>query len=385
MAVVFTKDIPTNKLLFAYNNNIVEFNSNTANKIPMQAQITGLGINALIYPNPSGRFYFNFMEWIKPQINTKNFADDVQYNLVSLDQDTFTYDVADGCYLQGSVLFQIIFTDQTSESVSRSLKFIAAVENIETFKKNEIIIANSDFAILSPVNSRSDNTVYLKYWQGYPFEFSYYTNFPTDEFTLKNHTNGLDFDFISKGAITSFMLSDGRTDVTIENFIPIAFGRNTMRIEHDGDLKDNIIIVDKEESRCGIYLKWLNKFGRYNYWLFKDEHFRNRNSRYGSEINNDFQNLEDTTSPILQTDKNSQDTIKCIAEKITLEQKNVLDGISDSLKIYKFVGERFSKSSNKDWIEVNLKTSNFILSKPHTFQYKMELEIELPARYTHSI
>lgn len=385
MAIVFTKDISEANLLMAYNNNIVEFSSNTAGKVALNCNVTGFGINALIYPLPNGTFYFNLLEWISVVINTKNFADDLVTDLVDGDASTFTYDVKDGCYKDGNITFKINFTDTTNENISRGLKFIAGVENLETYKKNQMIIADSNYLVLSPVADRSNNTTLLKYWEGYPFEFSFFTNFPTDDFTLKNLTNGLDYTFTAKSKVTAMYLSDGRTDVTIEDFLPLINGMNTLRIEYDGDLQDTIINIDKKDADCGIYLKWLNKYGRYNYWLFSDRHFRTMNSRYGTELANDFKNLEDTISPTLQSQKNSQESLKLIYERLTLAERVILDGIIESPKVFMFTGERYAKANSNDWLEVTVKSTSFPLYKPNTNIYKFELEIEPPQRYSQSL
>ena len=385
MAIVFTKDISTANLLMAYNNNIIEFYSNTVGKVALNCNITGFGMNVLIYPKPDGTFFFNLMEWITAAINTKNFADDLVTDLVSGDEMTFTYNVANGCYKEGVLNIQIIFTDLSTESITRSLKFIAGVENLETYKKNEIIIADSDYLILSPVADRTNNTNFLKYWEGYPFEFSFFTNFFADDFKLKNLTNALDYTFTAKSKVTAMYLSDGRTDVTIEDFLPLVNGMNTLRIEHDDILQDQILQIYKEDATCGIYLKWLNKYGRFNYWLFSENHFRSRSSRYGSELANDFHNLPDTISPTLQSEKNSQDDLKLIYERLSLREKIVLEGIIDSPKVFMFTGVRYAKANVNDWVEVNLKTTNFQLTKPQTNIYKFELEIEPPQRYTQSL
>lgn len=380
MAIVFQKDISTTKLLMAYNNHIIIFNASDL-QAPINCEITGLGINAVIYPAPNGYFYFNLLEYIKKAINTNNFVETVVPALNGADVSTFTYDVTNGCYLNDTLTLKINLEESISVTATRNLKFLAGVENLETWKKNEILMADADYIILSPVKDRSNNKVYLKYWEGYPFEFSFYTNFPTAEFTLINTTNGLSYGFDGKGRITSLYLSDGRTDETIENFLPLVYGTNVLRISKDDVLQDPIIYLNKAEADCGIYIKWLNKYGRWNYWLFNKNHFRNRNSRYESELANDFSNLDETISPTLQTGKNTTDTLKCIYERLNAEEKLVLEGITESIKILMFTGERYSQAEPNDWIEVTLKSTSFPMVKPKTEIYNMEVEFELPTRY----
>lgn len=382
MAIVFSKDIATNKLLAAYNNNIVRFSADSG-LTALTAQITGLGIDTLLYPHPNGIFYFNFEEYITAEINTKNFADDLAYNLLGSDASTFTYDVSDGCYLEGTITFKINFTNATSETITRNLSFITAVNQLEDFKKNQILFTPNTISVLSPVINRTNNSTYLKYWEGYPFEFSFYNReYPVTPFSLKNNSNGLSYEFQSKGKVTSLFLSDGRTDVTLDNFLPLIIGNNDIHFFINGINQKINLAIEKVDSECGVYIKFLNRYGRFNYWLMSKNHFRNRSSKYLSEIENDFDNLEDTLSPTIQTGKTGDETIKCAAERLTENEKLILEGIIDSPKIYMFIGERFSKSEINDWMEVRLKTTSFPVKEPNKKLYSFYIELDLPARYT---
>jgi hypothetical protein len=385
MAIVFSKDIPTNKLLTAYNNNVVRFSSDSG-LVPFTAQITGLGIDVLLYPHPNGSFYFNFKDYITAEINTKNFADDLVYDLNSFDANTFTYDVADGCYLEGVMTFKINFTDTTFETATRNLSFIAGAEQLEDYKRNEILFQSNKIIVLSPVADRTNNTTYLKYWEGYPFEFSFYNReHPVDAFTLKNNSNGLSFDFNSKSKVTSMFLSDGRTDVTLEDFLPLVIGQNDIQFLVDNANQNINLLIDKVDSDCGVYIKFLNKYGRFNYWLLSKNFFRNRSSKYLGEIDNDFNNLEDTTSPTLQTGKAGDETLKCAAEKLNENEKLLFEGLIDSPKIYYFTGERYAKSDLTDWMEVRLKTNSFPVKSPNKRLYSYFIEFDLPARHTQTL
>lgn len=382
MAIDFIKNISSDKLLMAYNNNIVEFKSDNTIKTQLKANIFVFGFNVELYPGPQNTFWFNFYETISAAINTNNFQDNVVTDINGADPDSIIYDAKDGCFLSGTITFKITFTDNTFETTTKDLKFIAGVEQLDTFKKNEIIISENDYLILSPLKSETNNTNFLVYWAGYPFEFSYFTNYPADQFTLKNEKTNVSSDFTSKSNVNAIALSDGSTDFSIEDFIPMVLGLNKLLIIRDSVLQDNVIEIEKREGNCGVYLKWLNKYGRYNYWLFSNKTKTNRSSKYGPELDNDFNNLEDTIAPLVQTGKTSQDTIKVYTDNLYREHKELLNGILESPKIYLFTGVPFSKANANDWIEVNLKTtSNEVSNFYNTVKFKMELDIELPTRY----
>lgn len=371
--------------IMAYNNHVIKFKSDLEDSPALNCHITGLGINAVLYPLPSGEFFFNFKEYIMAVINTKNFEDDLVTDLTSNDADTFTYDVTDGTYRAGNVLITINFADASFDSITRTLHFIAGVEQLETYQKNETLISESNYAVLSPVKDNTNNTNYLKYWAGYPFEFSFHTINPEDPFGLLNQTTGIEHEFEAKGPITSMWFSDGRTDVTIEDFIPITTGMNIMRIKHNDELQDPVLNIEKVDAECGVYIKFLNKYGRWNYWLFSQYHFRTRGSKYIAEINNDFNNIEDTKSPVIQIGKTSADYLRCAAERLYNNEKTLLSGITDSPKIYLFTGERFSRSNHKDWVEISMKTGSFSLLEPKKKIYSFYIEFDLPNRYTQKL
>lgn len=384
MAIVFSKDIAQDRLLMAYNNQVIRFSSDSENAI-LNATISGLGINATIYPLPTGEFYFNFKEYIMAAINTKNFEDDLVTDLQPGDSLKFTYDVSDGVYLEGPVLIKLNFIDASEESVIRNLHFLAGVEQLETYKKNETLISESDYAVLSPVKDRTNDTTYLKYWEGYPFEFSFHTIHPEDNFTLLNTTTAVEHEFKAKGKITSVYVSDGRTDVTLEDFISLTTGLNIILFKHNDVIQQPIIELIKNNAECGVYIKFLNKAGRWTYWLFSTYHFRTRTSKYMAELDNDFENIEDTKSPVMQTGKISGDTLRCAAERLYQNDKTLLEGITDSPKIYLFTGERFSRSNHMDWVEMSVKSGTFTLMEPKKRIYSFYMEFDLPNRYTQKL
>lgn len=385
MAIIFTNDIREDKLLMAYNNNVVKFHSDSELD-PATAEISGLGIDALLYPHPNGTFRFNFKDDVESEINTKNFADDLQYELIDADASTFMYDVQDGCFLEGVVTFKINFTDESSETTTRNLKFIAGAIQLEDFKKQEIITTDNNICVLSPVQARSNKNVYLKYWEGYPFEFSFFNrDNPLDDIKLKNTTTGIEYSFPSKSKVNSLFISDGRTDMTIEQFFPLVVGRNQIRFLID-DVDQGINLhLEKVDTKCGVYVKFLNSFGRYNYWLLLSKHFRTRTTKYIGEIDNDFNNIEATTSPTIQLGKIGDETIRCAAKNLTADDKRVFEQIIDSPKIYMFTGERFSKANLTDWMEVRLKTSSFRVKEPGKVLYTYAIELDLPARITQNV
>ena len=60
MAIVYKTDLPTDKILCAYNNNVIRFKSDST-ETPISATITFNGVTVTLYPNPNnGSFNIQF-------------------------------------------------------------------------------------------------------------------------------------------------------------------------------------------------------------------------------------------------------------------------------------------------------------------------------------
>jgi hypothetical protein len=213
--------------------------------------------------------------------------------------------------------------------------------------------------------------------------FYYSQIFGLHNFSIVNETNAIAQSFQRKGNITRLVFSDGDSDETLETVLPLSDGINRLKISVQQQQK--WAIVEKVPYRCGVYLKWLNAFGTYSYWLFEDTYSIDRASKYLGEVGNDNANLEDSFSRSLQIGKESQDTMKIIAELLTEDERSIVEGILDSPKIYLFTGKPFARNSYRDWIEVTLKTGNARIKNPKQPLTNFTFDIELPVRYTQTL
>jgi hypothetical protein len=376
MPILYNKNISEDRLLFAYNNNLLEFYSDQ-NETPLNCFVNCLGFNAILYPNPSGVFYFNFKDYVTSLLK---FNDNLEYELISNNLDSFLYDITSGIFFNEIVTFTINFPTATAEEFSKKPRFLYSAEQIINFKKGETLVQG--VTVLSPVSRLSNNNIYLKYWEGYPFEISIYNNDLSQEiFTvLKNRTVGSFLALPLLNSITSLFFSDGRTDITIENYMPLVIGKNDLTIEGT----ELNITLEKADNECGNYFRYLNKYGVWNYWLFSKENEINRITRIMGTIENDFFNLEDTFAPSKIITKESTDSIKCSARFINDEQLNLFHGITESVKIQYFVGVPFARSVYTDWVDVDLKDSNFSIENNRPYQ-DYTFTFELPKRYNISL
>ena len=377
MAVIFLESLPNNELLNAYNNQVVRFKSDTTTKTTAKAEVSGLGFSALLYPNPLGEFFFNFKEYFMGAVNTKNFADDTDFVINTADINTATYNVNEGHFVKGDVTIKVIFTDNTTESTTINHSILASVTQLNTFKNDKIIIDNYQFVPLIP--SFNKLLTNLKVWRGYPFEFTGYASNPTNEISFRNDTYITGLSIFPQSELTAFYLTDGFNE---NPYLGLEKGWNQLSMESQGIELDNKLHIFFETEECGVYVKFLNRYGRWTYWLFDKNYFESRTSKYMGEIENDFYNINKTQSPTLQIGKISDGTIKVAAKRITPEFDVLLEDIFDSPKIMIFNGVRGQVSTYRDWFETRLKTTSFQVKSPNKKIKNYYLEFDNPQRNT---
>lgn len=363
MALTFQTNLDTGAILYAFNNNIVKFKSNTSGVSQTMAEIF-TNVNTIkIYPDPNGWFWFNFKGLKSVQL--ANYDDTINPDLAT----SLTYNWSDKAYLEETITFKVYLSNGTNETATRAVKWLNGYVNLLEYKqKYPSLYLNYNAFLLKPLPL-------VKYWAGLPFDVGFYKS-TTGNFTLNNISNGLNYTFTAAYKVPRLFFSDGRLDVSIEDYVPLNDGYNSMRITSGSNTID--FNVEKITSYCnGHYLRWLNSFGGWSYWLFFKGN-ENINTKELGVIDNDFSNLSDTVSPYKSLGTESSNTIQIQQENITPDEMLILRDLLDSVKVYLFTGKAFTKSSDKDWLEVIIKGGNYRLSNSREKLNNLNLTIELP-------
>lgn len=380
MAISYLKDVSETNFLFSHNNNVIEFSSDSTLTIRDCIITVGTSIVTL-YPAPDGTFYYNFKEVITSLINNDNYTDDLNTDLST----AYVYVWDSRVYLNLNVDISINFTNDTSDQDSKTLQFILSAVNLRDYNNRFPIVNNltSPF-LLHPRETGANNTHYMKYFKGYPFDITLYKNqSQLDEISIENNTNATSYIFDSSlsNKIDRLAFSDGRTSVTIEDVLPLVDGLNRLTIEGSNPSVDDVFLnLEKEEGCFGVYLKWLNYSGGYSYWLFNNNANR-RGYRERGYLNNDFDNLGTTTSQEISLGIDSKDTLTLYDNNLNQNQKNLIATILDSPKVYLFTGTPFSQNNFNDWIEIKNKTRRYELKQVKRDLFNISLSFELPNNY----
>ncbi|MGV3459904.1 MAG: hypothetical protein ACO1N9_05545 [Flavobacterium sp.] len=378
--ISFEGGINPNTLRKAYNNDIITFSAGESAEA-LHAVVEAAGMNIRLFPDPAGKFNINLKPYVSALINTRNFEDRLLPYLNNSDAATYVYRSNSGCYLELEVKFTIALPDSQTAQAIHNLAWFAGAEQpgfANTFSRNALYV-------FTPFQAETANTYCMKYWQGYPFDITVYC--PSSSLTFKNTANLLAQAFNTEEKVTRIALSDGRTDETLENLLPLATGQNTIRLM-PGNTEtetDKFLMLDKVPFTKGVYLKWLNKYGGYSYWLFEDTYTIDRSTKQLGELDRDDANVEAMQARAIPIGKTSQDSLKTITEMLEPHERDVVEGLLDSPKIYLFTGRPFARAEAGSWIAVTLKTTGARLKNARQPLTSFSFDIELPERYTQTL
>ena len=192
---------------------------------------------------------------------------------------------------------------------------------------------------------------------------------------MTNESNLIDFDFLITQKSNRLFFCDGSNDNIINDIVPLTQGVNKCTINNSN------LIIDFEPNPCGgIYLKWLNNYGGYSYWLFSDYYQKNNQYKNIGELKRDFENLENTFAPTTQLGKKTNQSIDFVVDNINEMELSVIETLLESPKVFLYKGQPFSRGAAKDWIEVRVDTSKATIRNFKGQPVKIGFSLELPEK-----
>jgi hypothetical protein len=386
MAFVFTKALNPSTILFAYNNNIIRFYSDSG-LTALSAEIVGFGFPVILYPSPDGTFYFNFKEYMTAAMNVDNFKDDFS---VDMGEGEWWKDWTSKIYVENNFYINLILTEDTTETAYINALWLAAYAQVDEWKDTYFYHKMPDpgaMHALTPQVVSTSNTVNIKSWKGYPFDITILTPMSEDVTLILNNEMVSNWMFTSfldyrKGVVNRICLSDGQFNL-FWYYGAFSNKHNLMIFQsNEYELRYNHDVIT---PRCGEkhYLKWINRYGGWNYWLFeKGKKFINPKGL--GEVNNDFNDFQQTMSQTLNIGVTSRKTFSMNAD-VTEEDMLTLSDLFESPKIYLFTGTPNTSSTYTDWIEVNMKDKQVKIADSKYNAINVQFDIELPTRVTRTL
>lgn len=367
----FTKDIISTIPLSVYNNNIVEFLPTENNKEIVNAIISINGNDFEITPNLNRTFRFNIKSLAMVLTNQNNFKDSVEPDV---NQNIINNDCT--LYNELSIDFTINFDDETNETESKVIKLIKSVKQIIR-DKSEL-----DYRLF-PLVKKYKNQYNLTCFEGYPFDFSFYSD--TDrEISIKNQTNQQEVTLNIVKGVNRFFISDGLQNTSITNTFPLIIGTNEIIFKIANEKIFTIFLKQNDAICTSSYLKYFNQSGSFSYWLFPKYKSNSLSTRIIDELENDFEDINNTTSNFSITGKTAEEEINTISQLLDESEKEYLKEIFLSPKVYLLNNERFTETTLDDWSEVKIKDINLNLPPKNT-RNRLPIKIELPKLYTQTL
>lgn len=391
--IQFLKSLPTDKILWAFNNNTIKYKDPIVHNAEWSDIDCGL-FSVRLYPDPDQNFTFNFVEYLRKVIVTNNFEDTQNFNITPA-ISSLVYNGTPQTYLELTATITVSNTDGNGAAYELPLKFMAGVLQIEDFKRGET--PQDGLFFLMPTNPKTRTRHKLNYWPGYPFDVSVYAK-SIGVLSASNTKNNVGMALTLLNKVNRIAFCDGDHDETIEDHLPLSFGINPVRFsKHQLPQPEDIWIdIEKHYGRCGIYIKYRNQFGGWSYWLFHENHNRSRNVKDGDELENDWSDIEQTNAPTIQTGpESSQDTLKCLAKGLSVDDVRQLEYIIDSPKIYWYLADRYSQGlplsqtstlpMPQRWMAVKCATKKLDLRQSGRKKYDFTIDFALPERYKISL
>jgi hypothetical protein len=366
MAITFSKEITG--IYPAYNDSYIEFTSDLVdhNKAEIQAYPLSLFPKKfVIYPDTDGNYLFNLKESVKVVLNQNGFNDS------NFDTSVYSKSITD-LFLDQQQFDIEVFNDVTSETITKNYDFFKAVKQVgENISSNE-------YQLLS--YSKDGVSHYLTYFEGFPFHFDILKVVSGTEITIKNLNNDITTDPFIPSSDGSFRLNidkGGGENWTSDNVLPLIEGLNRLVIYEDGNFKTNLF-VNKIKQCSGIYLKWMNRSGGYNHYLF-NKFFVTQKAGVdlATVLNSDFNNIAETIGFEKSIGKESTKTINVKVRYSHLDFE-ILSDIFTSPSIQLYTSETAYIEGN--FIDVTIEGSMSFGNKRNNNE--LAIAINLPALVT---
>jgi hypothetical protein len=362
MAITFSKSISTTKLLNAYNNNVIEFASDSGfNSVSCSINIGGS--NFVITPNTSNTFNFNLKHVVKALIDNK-FADDVIAD-AQIKADT----TLKTSYL---VTYTITLTTGT-DVIAQTYVFVKSIEQI----------ANVSNRLLTQQHILNTND--LTIFKGYPFDIAHYSdgnvtllgNISTTLSETATNTYRIFFlnrktDFKIRVLADSGTYEDNACWLIGNDYELLSDGFNTLYVE---GTTQEALTIDLKPTCNGVYLKWFNRFGGFSYWLFNSVYVDSIKTKTIDSYNVDFESIDNTFTTSLILGKLTDKERVLTYNKLTVAERLQINDLFSSPRVELYNGNVNEELST--WQTVKVKDGAFVTDNTKRIFSNVKLTIEI--------
>jgi len=353
--MIFIQNLNTDFPLNAFNDNIIEVEEPSA--ATLQIWVSGAG--NFYVTGINGYFYFNFKEVFKVLVNENLFADDFDYTQIIRDSNL-------------SHALQVNYSTINSEGIEvdgqeYNYRLLKSVHQIEEVASENLYL-----------HHEHNDEITLDVFKGYPFDFTFYNKETSD--------NNLQIlPSVSVGMSSSFPLEtigvyriplidkDGSTlhQYSVSNHLSLIEGvQNTIKVQTN---YGQFFAKLNTHERCkGIYIKWLNTYGGWDYWLFSDKAKVSHKDKITGKVYTGFDNIQNLNSIESSLGKVLRKSYSLSASFLNESQFAKIIRLEYSPKVYLWTGYKF--------IEVFITNkTKYTANEP---QGEANFTIEIPKRIT---
>ncbi len=351
------------KIYPAYNDCWIIFTSDLEdnNKAEITINPTTLFTNTLLlYPDSDGVYMFNLKEFLKSRFNQYSFNDATDYK----DVNNFLIALNDLRFYIPQNITITVYSDESSETDTAEYEFYRGIKQVG--EKQEI----KKEQLLSYSKNRIDYN--LTYFEGFPFFVDFLYLSAEDVLLFENKNNDSAASYTTNEESTHrFYIDRGKGDnATVLNELALMEGLNKIEYFLNDTFVANINIIKKRVC-SGIYLKWFNRFGSYNFYLFERYAEENIESSESELIyNNEFNNIYDSTGDYISSGKEGTSTIIAKAY-IKTEEIEIFKDLLNSPSVQMYT-ER-ERNLEGEFINVSVEGSMSLYNK----KYKNEISITI--------
>ncbi|MDA8956705.1 hypothetical protein N9H19_03720 [Flavobacteriales bacterium] len=379
MATFHSDYNPSKIPLNAYNNNIVgiypTYYVGVAESTFEKMDVVIGNYTFEVSPDPNGLFTFDLKEIAKLLINGNYFNDSIVPE-ISISSDSLVYKDS-SLAIDVSVSFRIfhrtIATQQLFvEQENRNYRFIKAVSQQEDYRKNIVTSADVQLSLQLPFSEISNKTYHATYFEGFPFDIPIYSNIDRPLTILHKQTNQtLEIDVLF--GVNRLFISDGDNNFSFQDHLTLYYGLNELEIKIS-DTEFVTLFLKKVEPDCQTYLKWFNNNGGWSYFGFKNP-IESRDTDSLGLLNNDNFNIDSSQDLFHEIGKSSIDSLVCYGVGLEKFEKEIINTISDSPKVYMFIKDEFQPTSLSSWIPVSVASTNILLRDSTRKKYDVVIEV----------
>lgn len=360
--ITFTEQ-PHKTIENMFNNQVFEFNS--VNAINCEVLISnGINVRQISIDAINGNFYLDAKGSVQSLFNVDNFKDKIVPSSISyLINDT-------SLYREYTFDFNVRLLNGTIETAQKTIKYTKAVDQLT----KPLEVENTVFRPLI-------NNNYVNYYEGLPFDISFYSDSNRDVTILNKRTGTSTVKSFSMG-VNRLFLSNGENTMGFEGLVPLVKGVINQLEFYEGLVLLTTIQIFKNEECEAPYLKWFNSRGGWSYFRFSRIYQKTQSNKSFDFLNSDFGNIEKTISNFKTTGKEASEDLILDSDIINSDEIDNFVDIFTSPKVYLYAtptNQPMTAFSFKE-VSINNGTNTIFNTKRNNNRFKVS--VQLPNIYT---